>query len=320
VALDTATNAIARLSLADVDAIARGRADCQAGHNRVRSTPLHGHHVPYRGLFVGDRLFVSYFSDNLIEEYALRGTPRFMREIRFPAAENLGLSEMAAIGATLMVTATGYHCFQRDCPNGRFHDPHLFLVDLAHPVAPFPDLRPSELNTCGIRSFDAEHTWIVNAGDLQGGRSSVQRLDGQRRLGTPISLPRAAGAVSIHALSPTTLAVLQMSGEHVFLIDAAAEKLLRILRFDGTSLVEVPAVTDTLPERSRANFQDLIADPRQGDRFYLVDEKGERLLHLRFHAQDRALELLGITKLATDAYHAGPTWGVFLDGDRAGTL
>jgi hypothetical protein len=319
VALDTVGNAIARLALAQVDAIARGEARCEAGHNLVRSTKVHGGHVPYRGLFVGDRLYVSYFSDNLVEEYQMDGEPRFVRDIPFAAGENLGLSEMAAVGRTLMVTAAGYHCFKRDCPDGRFHASRLLFVDLDRPVAPFPEVRPAELNTCGIRSLDAERTFIVNAGDLQGGRSSVQRLDAKRTLHDQIPLPRAAGASSIHALSPATLAVLQMSGEHLFLIDATTEKLVRTLRFDGQTLAEAPAA-DVLPERSQANLQDLIGDPQKADRFYLVDEKGERLLHLRFHETDRTLELLRVTSLATDAFHAGPTWGVFLDAANAGRL
>ena len=325
VTLDSQDPAIELVSLRMLRRIADGREPCVAGQNRVaRRVAIASRRVPYMGLLVGSRLYVSDFSANVIEVYDwVAGTAneppdlRFEREIRFPAARNLGLSDMAARGETLLVAANGYFCFERDCPSGRLAESHLFFVPLGETgTGPFPEARPANLNGAGLYTHaPTEAPYVISAGDFGGGYSSLQRVLPDRTLGPEITLLRNAAAKSAFALTDDTFIVLQFSGEHVFLVDARRDRLRRILRFDGAAFVDVPLDTAALPDRASADFQDLLADPGSSGRFYLIDAKGERLLHLRTDNAGSTLEVVRVTVLRTEAYRSFPRWGFWLDGE-----
>ncbi len=326
VALDTERPAVVLLELATLRRIARGDAPCAPDTDvAARRVSIASGHVPYRGLLAGDRLYVSDFADNTVEVYdwIAGAVPdlRLVRTIAFTSDENLGIAEMAMRGDVLLVAATGYFCFARDCPTGRLHASHLYFVP-PDAAPPFVDAHPANLNAGGLYHRPGTGaTYVVAAGDFTGGRSSLQRLEVGAELGAEIALPRNAAARSAFALDDAHFVVTQFSGEHVFVIDAADDHLASILRFDGGGFEELPLETPVLPDRAQADIQDILPDDPSAGTFLLVDAKGERLIHAAFDPSRATLRATGTTSLATAAFRAVPMWGVWLDearADRAG--
>jgi hypothetical protein len=301
VALDTERRALTAVDLASLRA-----ARCTAGeHTATRSVPLNSGAVPYRAKFVGNRLFVSFFSENRLEVYRWPDLS-FERDVRFEAKENLGLSDMDADGSTLLVTAAGYVCFERDCPAGRFRASHLYFIDTrAALTPPFPEATPANLNTLSVL---AHPPYVVSAGDLEGGYGSLERIRADRTLGSPIRLPVAAGPETAHDLGDGVVLVHQMAGEHLFLIDAREDTLRAILRFDGHDFVQVPLDSKELPERSSAELQDVLVDPKDSGRLYLVDMKGDRLVRARHRPREWTLTVERVDSLATESFRTATQW------------
>lgn len=326
VTLDTERPAIVLTALEELRRVARGQAACAPGQDRVgRRVAIASRHVPYRGLVVGERLYVSYFGDNLVEVYDWVGagepTPPDLRlagAIHFSAAENLGLSDLAFRDGSLLVAANGYACFARDCPGGRLHASHLFFVP-PEPAAGtvFPEARPTNLNAAGLYTHRTGALYVIAAGDFAAGYASLQRLEPDRALRPEIRLPGNAAAKAAFALGDALFAVLQFSGEHVFLIDAARDRLLRIQRFDGATFVDVPPATGALPDRAQADLQDVLVDPADPGRAYVIDGKGERLVQVAVDTAGASLRVTAITSLGTSAYRRFPQWGLWLGAEEA---
>ena len=301
VALDTERRQL------DVVELGRVRqARCAAGEDLVSArVPLHGGGVPYRGKLAGDRLFVSYFSENRIEVYHWPDLT-WERDIRFDAKENLGLSDMDVDGQTLLVTATGYVCFERHCPHGRFHASHLYFVDTKSGLTPpFREAHPANLNTLSVA---AKPGYVVSAGDLEGGYGSVQRLRPDGTLGVEIKLPRGSGPETIHPLRDGAILVHQMAGEYLFLVDTHEDRLRAILRFDGHAFAPLPLDVAELPDRSSAELQDVVVDPRDPDRLFIVDMKGDRLVRARRKPGQWTLDVERVDSLATESFHSATQW------------
>jgi hypothetical protein len=307
IVLDTEHRAIEAVPLAAV------AAGCASGGAElpVRRVPLHASKLPCKGRLVGERLYVTYFADNLIESYRWPALT-FEDELHIVAERNLGLSDLDAEGTTLLVAGSGYACFDRHCPDGRYQPARVFFLDATRPLAaanPPAEVRPANVNTAGVI---ARPPFAINVGDVEGGYGSLQRIAvAERTLGPEIKLPRAASPSLARAL-PGALVVAQMSGEHVFLVDTARDQLRAILRFDGQAFVAVPVDVPSLAERSAADFQDILVDPRAPDRLLLVDAKGERLVRARWSASDFSLTVESVTALATEAYKSTPDWAVWL--------
>ncbi len=230
--------------------------------------------------------------------------------MRFDATENLGLSDMDADGATLLVTAAGYVCFDRDCPGGRFHDSHLYFIDTRGPLTPpFAEALPANQNTLSVL---ADPPYVVSAGNLDGGYGSLQRVHADHTLGAPIRLPMASGPETAHNLGDGALIVHQMAGEHLFLIDTREDRLRAILRFDGHAFVTVPLETESLPERSSAELQDVLVDPKDPGRLVLVDMKGDRLVRARRRPGEWTLTVERVDSLATESFRSATQWGAWL--------
>jgi hypothetical protein len=305
IALDTERRKIA---LVDLGRLRESR--CGDGEDLVvKRVPLHGGAVPYGGKLVGDRLFVTFFSENRIEVYRWPALA-WERDVRFDAKENLGLSDMDADGDTLIVTATGYVCFERHCPQGRFHPSHLFFLDTRGPLTPpFRETRPANLNTLSVAAHPG---YLVSAGDIEGGYGSLQRVRGDGTLGTEIRLPKASGPERAYALKDGTLLVHQMNGEHLFVIDTRADKLSAILRFDGHAFKAVPVATASLPERASAGLRDLVGDPGDPDRLFIVDTKGDRLVRARWKPEAKTLTVERVDSLATESFRSATQWAAWL--------
>jgi hypothetical protein len=305
IALDTERRQLAVLDLGKL----RG-ARCAPGEDfGIRRVPLHGGALPYRGRLVGDRLFVSFFSENRLEVYHWPELA-WERDVRFDAGENLGLSDMDADGSTLLVTAAGYVCFDRNCPGGRFRASHLYFIDtLGRLTPPFAEAVPANLNTLSVL---ADPPYIVSAGDLEGGYGSLQRIRADRTLGAPIRLPVAAGPETAHNFGDGVLLVHQIAGEHLFLVDTREDKLRAILRFDGHAFVNVPLDTKVLPERSSAELQDVLVDPRDPSRLFLIDMKGDRLVRARHRQGEWTLTVERVDSLATESFRSATQWMAWL--------
>ena len=305
VALDTERRALTVVDLGKL----RGM-QCTPGEPlATRSVPLHGGAIPYRARFVGGRLFVSFFSENRLEVYRWPDLS-FERDIHIEANENLGLSDMDADGTTLLVTAAGYVCFDRQCPSGRFRASHLYFIDTrGNLTPPFPEATPANLNTVSVL---ANPPYLVSAGDLEGGFGSLQRIRSDRTLGSPIVLPVAAGPETAHDLGDGVVLVHQMAGEHLFLIDAHADALRAILRFDGQAFVQVALDSKVLPERSTAELQDVLADPNDPSRLFLVDMKGDRLIRARHRPGEWTLTVERVDSLATASFRSATQWTAWL--------
>lgn len=315
VLLDPQARAILLLPIDALVRAANGETGCAAA--QPRRVPLACGQLPYRGVLDGNRLYVSYFSGNIVEAYDWIGgsapTLRLAFTLRFAHPESLGLSDLLVAGDTLVVAASGYFCYSRRCPEGHFRAPRLFFVDRNGAAAwPFPEARPANVNSSGLFRSDGGALFVINSGDYGGGYGSLQRVHGDRTLGPEIRLPRAAAPGSAFALDRDTFIVLQLSGEHVFFVDAAGERLRRIARFDGGSFVDLPLDSAALPDRSSSDLQDVVRDPAAPERFFFVDAKREQLVHVELDAPTAALRVLGTTSLATAAYRSAPAWAVWL--------
>lgn len=305
VALDTERR---QLDVIDLSRVRQAR--CKTGEDLVtKRVPLHSGGVPYRGKLLGDRLFVSYFSENRLEIYHWPDLT-WERDVRFDADENLGLSDMDADGQTLLVTATGYVCFERHCPQGRFHASHLYFLDTRGPMTPpFREARPTNHNTLSVA---ARPGYVVSAGELEGGYGSLQRLKPDGTLGAEIKMPKGSGPETIHLLRDGALVVHQMAGEYLFLVDPDKDQLRAILRFDGHAFVSVPTDIGELPDRSSAELQDVLVDPRDPDRLFIVDMKGDRLVRARRKPGEWTLTVERVDSLANEAFRSATQWMAWL--------
>jgi hypothetical protein len=310
--LDTESRELHVLSLETIRALAGGRAACRRGSEVALTVPLRSGEVPYRALLHGDRLYVDYFGQNLVEVYSWTPKPNveiaFVREIRFQHDKPLGLSDLAVENGELVVAAAALTCFARHCPGESYAAPHLYFVPFeAQGMNRFPDVQPENVNASGLYRHPASGAlYVIKTGNYRGGHGSLQRLLPGRRLGAELALPTAAAPARAFPLDADTFAVLQMSGEHVFLVDARQDKLRATLRFDGRAFV--PA--GPIPDRAAADFQDVLADPIAPDRFHFLDSRGDRLITARF-TPPADLKVLATFSLKA-AFRSGPAWALWL--------
>jgi hypothetical protein len=314
ITLDTESRTLHAVLLETVRALGSGRATCHPGENQVAlSLALRSGEVPYRALLHGDRLYVDYFGQNLVEVYAWSPRPEiaFLREIRFPHPRPLGLSDLAVEGDELVVAAAALTCFSRHCPDESYAAPQVYFVPLeAGGMRSFPGVQPENVNASGLYRHPASGAlYVIKTGNYRGGHGSLQRLLPGRRLGSELVLPAGAAPARAFPLDADTFLLLQMSGEHVFLVDARQDRLKAPLRFDGRSFVAPPP--GPVPDRAAADFQDLLADPIAPDRFHLVDSRGDRLVTVRFTPPAR-LEVVATLSLKTAAFRTGPAWALWL--------
>jgi hypothetical protein len=103
-----------------------------------------------------------------------------------------------------------------------------------------------------------------------------------------------------------------MAGEHLFLVDTREDRLRTILKFDGRAFVQVPLDTAALPERSSAEIQDVLADPKDPALLYFADMKGDRLIRARFEPKKWTLEVEKVVPLKTESFRSATQWMVWL--------
>ena len=76
--------------------------------------------------------------------------------------------------------------------------------------------------------------------------------------------------------------------------------------------MNLPLDTPSLPERASAEIQDLLVDPKDPARMYLVEMKSDRLVRVRFRPKEWALEVEKVVSLATESFRSATQWMVWL--------
>lgn|GEM_PF-3444709 len=242
----------------------------------VRRVALRAQRLPGTPRLIGDMLYVTYYGDNLIERYRWPSLD-FDGVYELAADRNLGVSDVAVVDGKLWATTTGQYCMARVCPNGRLGESKLF--DLSAPAWPYPSVTTANKNASSLAQNTAG-TFVVMAGDFDGGYSSLQRFS-NGALGPELQLPRNGAAAEAILIDAKHLLVRQFHGAHLFVIDLAADALQDVLRFEGQQFVPVPfgahpANEPALPERGTATFDNMLKTPN-GD-VLLVDTLGQRLV------------------------------------------
>ncbi|MFZ5786193.1 MAG: hypothetical protein ACOY3Y_07095, partial [Acidobacteriota bacterium] len=316
--LDAERPAVLLLPLAGLRALASGGA-CDPQRPPVHRLALASRDPPYAGLLLGDRLYLSFFSSNRVELHRLRAgaTPRLELErvVRFPAPENLGLSDLALHGGELVVAATGYRCFARHCPGGRFGEGRLFFLS-ASGEPRGPGLATANRNPAGLYTHAPTGvTYLLSAGELEGGHGSLERLLGSRRLGPPLRLARGAATARAFPLGLRDLALLAFAGDRLTIVDAYRDRLRAVLRFDGRALRAIPPHTP-VPDRRRADLQDLV--PLGGEEHLLLDSQNDQLVRLRYRERNASASVTARTPLRAGRARAGPSWAFWLERARPG--
>jgi hypothetical protein len=288
--------------------VAAGTAPCTAGDpSPVRRVPLHSGKIPNRATMAGDRILVTFFKDNLVEEYTwvpakdadehgaedeheAEATALFVRDIAFRTPEDLGLGDLMVVGNRLLVAARK----------------RLFAIPHRNALWPFVDTRASNGGATGLYRHASSDVWLIASGEGRSAYGSVQRvLDvDPPTLEAEVRLPVNAAPVAGYGLGVDHFAVLQRAGDHLFVFDARDGRLSKIVRFDGDTIIDVPRDIATVPERSDGELTQLVADPDRPGRLYLVDRKRGQLVRVRADGDRITVE----AKLAI----AAPTWAVSL--------
>ncbi len=304
-------------------AVAAGSRACETPEpGLVHHIRLDEHEMPYEGLSSGDDLFVSYFQTNQLVRY--RWTPSFagtppslvrVRDWQLASPSGKGASALRLFDGKVFVADAGWSCEDGNrCPT-LYGESHLYAVDPGPPsFAPVgPAAYPEAINAAGLYLHPAtEALYVLAAGGPSGGESSLRRLVGTWALGPALRLPRNAKAFKAFPLDADHFAVMQIGGDHLFVVDARTDHLAAIARFDGSRFAAVPVGVAELAERTSADLQDLVAEPRTPHRYVLVDSKGEQLARIAFDPRTLSFSVLGRTSLRGEGRHTTPSWGLWL--------
>jgi hypothetical protein len=298
VLLDRPQPALLLLSRDFLRRVAAGTAPCAASDpSPVRRIPLHSGKIPNRATMAGDRLLISFYKDNLVEEYTWvpatdddEATALFVRDIAFRTPEDLGLGDLMVVGNRLLVAARK----------------RLFAIPHRNALWPFVDARAPNGGATGLYIHPSSDVWLIASGEGAGGYGSVQRVIDvdPPTLEAEVRLPVNAAPTAGYTLGPDHFAVVQRGGEHLFIFDARDGRLSKIVRFDGRGFVEVARDTATLPAESGGDIQQLVADPNRAGESYLLDRKRGALVRVR--AEGDRLTVQGAVRVRA------PTWAVWL--------
>lgn len=320
--LDTERRTLVLVPLQELRDVHRGELGCVDGGNRGITVPLPTNQRPFDALLAGDRVFVSYFDSgaNHVEmfEWTVENSGPGLRHARSwqlaSTGTPLGLSGMAFDGTTLYVAGAAYTCGGPGCTE-RFAPPHLFAVEVDASGAVFADLQPANMNAVGVfRHPVSGHTFALLGGDHVDGYSSIQPITAgvlgeELGVGGDAALGEKAFPIGDeHAL------LLQMSGDHVFLLHVPTGVIQARWEFDGTRFAALGSKAWDLDTRRQADFQDVIADGNGG--YVLVDSKSEQLVRVMIDvtAAQPTISVVERVPLQQGNTSAGtPAWGVWLD-------
>ncbi len=294
--LDVTDRSVLLISTDVLRGIARGEVSCRKGDVRATRVHLASGDLPVLSRLDGDLLYVPYFEDNHVDIYQLRPGPDldFVDSVRLPGSASLGLTDVAVFEGHLLVTAARWVCKHLRC-DPRFGKPGLFAVDLVAGDGPAPkEIEPADTDPSGLyRHPGTGHLYLLNAGDVVDGYASVQRVLAPDQLGPEIILPGNARIDRAYTLDGRLFAMLSMSGDHVIVMDALTDRVVSIQRFDGRWFQPQPLDVLAMPDRTGADLRELLPDPRAPDRFFLIDAKGEQLIHLALMPGTGQLVALG---------------------------
>jgi hypothetical protein len=278
--------------------VAAGSEPCGASDpSPLRRIPLHSGKIPNRATMAGDRILITFFKDNLIEEYTWvpahddeGATALFVRDIAFRTPEDLGLGDLMVVGNRLLVAARR----------------RLFAIPHRNALWPFVDTRPENAGATGLFRHPSSDVWLIASGEGPGAHGTVQRIleVDPPTLEADVRLPVNAAPVAAFTLGPDHFAVVQRAGDHLFIFDARDGRLSKIVRFDGSAFVDVPRVTAWLPEQTDGEIKQLLPDPDRPGELYLLDRKRNALVWLR--ADGDQLTVQGSMRIRT------PVWASWL--------
>jgi hypothetical protein len=292
----------------------------------VESTALEAPEVPYSAILIGERLYVSYFGEDRVDVYQWADAsgfgggplPVFERALEFSAGDaGLGLSGMAAIKGALWVAGAAISTKVRwRWPSEvEYGAAYLYRVGLEHGEAgePTPWARPANVNAVGLFSDARERFgYLLNSGSHMDGYSSLQRINGHG-LDEEIRLPENAKIGRGYPLGGDQFAVLQMSGDHLFIVDDSSREWVATARFDGVDFVSSPTPPVRVPDRSQADLHDLLAHPWAPGVFYAVDSKNEQVVVAEYDSRARRFQTLDLIPLGSGQAATVPSWAIWLE-------
>jgi len=321
--LDARGHRVLLVPVSVLRAIAAGQRRCDVPEpGLVRTVELEDNAVPYEAQSQGDDLYVTYFTTNRLVRYrwvapANGAGPALARvgswQLASPSGK--GASAVRVHGGTVFVADAGWSCTEANrCPT-LYGESHLYAVDPARspaaavPPAAYPDVK----NAAGLYVHPATGAvYVLAAGEVSQGESSLRRVVGSWALGPRLALPRNAKAFKAFSLDADYFAVVSMGGDHVFIVDARTDRLAAIRRFDGARFEPVALDTAAIPERTAADLQDLVPERGASRRFVLVDSKGEQVVRVSFDPRTLALTVHARVSLRGRDRHTTPSWALWL--------
>jgi hypothetical protein len=317
--LDTSGFAIQAIALDKIRSVSRGELACRPSDDYSRVIPLPRRETPYAGIVFDDSVAVSYFGSNRIELFAwTRSGARLVQELRMPGATGKGMSDLRLIGDTLFAADVGWRCPTGNLCPVLYGDGGLFSVTLSGQTLVAESLRhvpTGQENTSALFEHNSE-LFVLNTGRVPSGEGSIQRVLGRETLGSALRLGLNSRPAAAVAVDGNHVAVLQLGGDHLFIVDPGRMSLRTVQQFDGERLVRQDPGVKAWPERSDADLVDLWLQPGQPGRFVVVDAKGEQVLYLAFDSARAAFELLGQTALGSVGRRTSPSFAVWLDATR----
>ena len=319
--LDNEDHSIKIISKEVLKEIAAGELACTVEEDlSTLRVPLQHDDVGFGGVIANERVYLSFFATRRVDVFSWTRTEesplpaiRFERTIAIEANDRPGISSIALWKDQLWAADVNWVCETPNCDD-RFGESRLFALDLLFRSRVMISPKSSALvNAGGLYLHEpSDSLYRIGAGNRTVGRSMVQRVRRGEAPGAPIVLPRGADAERGYRINDGVFAVLQLSGHNVFFIDATTDKLVAVQRFDGERFHEIPTSTTVIPDRSDAVLRQVIPDPGNHGRFYLVDSKGEQIIYVAYEPSSMGFRTLGRFPLGRPGRLTAPNWGVSL--------
>jgi hypothetical protein len=321
VLLDNEDHSIKLISTELLMSIAEGEQSCgDKAELFALVLPIENGDVGFGGVIERERMYLSYFATRRVDVFRWAhetedSVPKVVLEqtITIEPNDRPGLSSVAVWDDRLWVADVNWICDTPRCTD-RFGLSRLFVVDhTAASESATQVKRSSRANAGGLYLHEpTDSLYLIGAGNASSGRPLVQRIGLEEPDGAPILLPQGATVERGYPITDGVFAVLQLSGHHVFFIDAETDRLLSVQRFDGEHFHRLPPTADELPQRSDAVLRQILADSSNPGRFYIVDTKGEQLVYAEFEASPTGFRALGRIPLGSTGESTAPNWAVSL--------
>jgi len=324
VVLDMNEAAIKIISLNFISKVASGEEECNRG-GIARKVDLGSEFLftPAIGTFdpQGERLYVSHFSGNVIQVFRwvtdANSVPNLILEQRYEFSNGgkKGLSGIVVVDDALYVADKSWDCIGKlECD---YSQPMIHVIEKISSSSKSKksfDLFPSTVNTLGFyQHLPSGSLYFLNGGD-KGNASSIQKILDSHSLGKEIKFPANAniGRTTI-SLNARYFAVLQLSGDHIFIIDVVTDQLVSISYFDGKGFIQISPETNKLRERNFASIYSMTPDPNVSNTWLLMDSKNEQLVKVYYDSTTQKFISLDQVSLSNSESSLFPSWSFWLN-------